>query len=50
MVEVFSKTAVKYSLDPVTVAGKFAVLDSDLGGLFYRIGDAVQAAEAPSRE
>jgi hypothetical protein len=50
MVEVFSKTAVKYSLDPVTVAGKFAVLDDDPGGLFYRIGDAEQVAQASSRE
>jgi len=50
MVEVFSKTAVKYSLDPVTVAGKFTVLDDDPGGLFYRMGDAVQVAGASSQE
>ncbi|MDP3616267.1 MAG: hypothetical protein Q8R49_00360, partial [Rhodoferax sp.] len=41
MVEVFTKTAVKYSLEPVTVEGKFAVLEDDPYGLYYRITDAV---------
>jgi hypothetical protein len=40
MVEVFSRTPVRYSLEPVTVAGTFAVLRNDPGGLFYRMGDA----------
>jgi hypothetical protein len=40
-VEVFCKTPVKYSLEPVTVAGTFAVLANDPGGLFYRMADAV---------
>jgi hypothetical protein len=40
MVEVFSKTPVKYSLEPVTVSGTFAVLRSDPGGMFYRMADA----------
>jgi hypothetical protein len=40
MVEVFSKTPVKYSLEPVTVSGTFAVLRNDPGGLFYRLADA----------
>jgi hypothetical protein len=41
MVEVKTKTAVKYSLEPVTVEGKFAVLSDDPYGLYYRISDAV---------
>jgi len=40
-VEVFCKTPIKYSLDPVTVAGTFTVLAKDPGGLFYRMADAV---------
>jgi hypothetical protein len=41
MVEVRSKVPVKYTLDPVTVEGRFAVLSSDPYGLFYRVTDAV---------
>ncbi|MDO9195030.1 DUF3299 domain-containing protein [Rhodoferax sp.] len=41
MVEVKTKTPVKYSLEPVTVEGKFAVLSDDSYGLYYRITDAV---------
>lgn len=41
MVEVKTKTPVKYSLEPVTVEGKFAVLDDDPYGLYYRITDAL---------
>jgi uncharacterized protein len=41
MVEVKTRTPVKYTLDPVTVEGKFAVLDDDPYGLYYRITDAV---------
>jgi uncharacterized protein len=41
MVEVYSKTPVKYSLDPVTISGVFAVLPNDPGGLMYRMADAV---------
>ncbi|HSH91795.1 MAG TPA: DUF3299 domain-containing protein [Ramlibacter sp.] len=41
MVEVRTKTPVKYTLDPVTVEGKFAVLNDDPYGLYYRITDAV---------
>lgn len=41
MVEVKTKTPVKYSLEPVTVEGKFAVLNDDSHGLYYRITDAV---------
>ena len=41
MVEVKSKTPVKYSLEPVTVEGKFAVLNDDSYGLYYRMTEAV---------
>jgi hypothetical protein len=40
MVEVFANTAVKYSLEPVTISGTFAVLRNDPGGLFYRLAEA----------
>ncbi|MDO8776475.1 MAG: DUF3299 domain-containing protein [Burkholderiaceae bacterium] len=41
MVEVKTKSPVKYSLEPVTVEGKFVVLNDDSYGLYYRITDAV---------
>ncbi len=41
MVEVTTKTAVKYTMEPVTVEGKFLVLSDDSYGLYYRITDAV---------
>jgi uncharacterized protein len=41
MVEVRTKTPVKYSLEPVVVEGKFLVLNDDQYGLYYRITDAV---------
>ena len=41
MVEVRTKTPVKYTLEPVVVEGKFAVLNDDPYGLYYRITDAV---------
>jgi uncharacterized protein len=40
MVEVRTKTPIKYTLDPVVVEGKFAVLSDDPYGLYYRITDA----------
>ena len=41
MVEVKTKTPVKYSLEAVVVEGKFAVLQDDPYGLYYRITEAV---------
>ena len=41
MVEVKTRTPVKYTLEPVVVEGKFAVLADDPYGLYYRIIDAV---------
>ena len=40
MVEVRSKTPVKYSMEPVVVEGLFSVLEDDAFGLFYRMKDA----------
>jgi len=40
-VEIKTKTPVAYTLDPVVVEGKFAVLADDPYGLYYRITDAV---------
>ena len=41
MVEVKTKEPVKYSMEPVTVEGRFAVLNDDPYGLYYRVTDAV---------
>ncbi len=41
MVEVKTKTPVRYTMEPVTVEGKFAVLADDQYGLDYRITEAV---------
>lgn len=43
MVEVRTKTPVKYTFEPVTVSGKLSVLKEDPTGVFYRIVDAVPA-------
>lgn len=40
MVEVRAKTPVKYSIEPITVEGKFLVLNDDSFGLYYRMMDA----------
>jgi uncharacterized protein len=40
MVEVRTKTPIKYTLEPVVVEGKFAVLSDDPYGLYYRITEA----------
>jgi hypothetical protein len=41
MVEVKTKTPVKYTLEPVVVEGRFLVLADDSYGLYYRVTDAV---------
>lgn len=41
MVEVRTKTPVAYTMEPVTVEGRFAVLSDDPYGLYYRVTDAV---------
>jgi uncharacterized protein len=40
LIEVRSKTPVKYSLEPVVVEGVMAVLDNDPYGIFYRVTEA----------
>ena len=40
MVEVRTKTPVKYGMEAVVVEGKFAVLNDDSYGLYYRMTDA----------
>ena len=40
MVEVRTKTPVKYSIDPVVVEGRFQVLLDDPFGMYYRVSDA----------
>lgn len=43
MVEVKSKTQVKYTFEPVVLTGKLSVLKDDPTGVFYRLTDAVPA-------
>ena len=43
MVEVKTKTPVKYTMEPVVVSGKLTVLKDDPTGIFYRIVDAAPA-------
>lgn len=40
MVEIRTRAPVRYSLEPVVVEGRFAVLKDDPYGLYYRISDA----------
>ena len=40
MVEVRTKTPVKYGMEPVVVEGKFTVLNDDSYGVYYRMTDA----------
>jgi hypothetical protein len=44
VVEVKSKTPIKYSFEPIIVSGKMAVLKDDPMGLFYRLTDAMPAS------
>ncbi|HEX6155494.1 MAG TPA: DUF3299 domain-containing protein [Burkholderiales bacterium] len=41
MVEVKSKTPVKYTFEPVVLTGKLAILKDDPTGVFYRLTEAV---------
>lgn len=41
MIEVKSKTPVKYGMEPVVVEGRFFVLHDDAYGMYYRMTDAV---------
>jgi uncharacterized protein len=44
VVEVKSKTPVKYTFEPVVVSGKMSVLKDDPMGLYYRLTDATPAS------
>jgi hypothetical protein len=46
LVEVEAKSPVRYSLAPVVVSGRFAVLKDDPGGVLYRLVDAVSLGPA----
>jgi len=46
VVEVIAKTPVKYTFDPIVVAGRFSVLKDDSAGLLYRLSDAAQVEVA----
>jgi hypothetical protein len=41
MVEVKTKTPLKYTFEPVVVTGKMAILKDDPTGVFYRLTDAI---------
>ena len=43
LIEVRSKIPVKYSIEPVVIEGKFAALEKDPYGLFYRVTEATPA-------
>jgi uncharacterized protein len=45
LVEVRTKTPVKYTFEPVVLSGKLAVLKDDANGLYYRLTDAVQVSK-----
>ena len=40
IVEVIAKTPVKYSIEPIVVSGKFALVKDDATGVLYRLTDA----------
>jgi hypothetical protein len=40
IVEVFAKKAVRYSIEPIVVAGNLAVLRNDPSGVLYQLTDA----------
>jgi hypothetical protein len=43
LVEVKTNTPIKYSLEPVTIEGRMAVLAADPYGMYYRVTDAQPA-------
>ena len=43
LVEIKSKTPVKYTFEPIVLTGKLAVLKDDPTGVYYRLTDAVPA-------
>jgi hypothetical protein len=46
IVEVRSKDGIAYSITPIVVSGRFAVLKDDPNGILYRMSDATQVEVA----
>ena len=46
VVEIVAKSPVKFTFDPIVVAGRFAVLRNDTAGLLYRLSEATQVEVA----
>lgn len=46
LVEVIAKTPVRFTYEPVVVAGRFSVVRDDAAGLLYRLSDAYQVEVA----
>jgi hypothetical protein len=46
IVEINAKTPVRYTFDPIVMAGQFAVLKNEPSGLLYRMTDATQVETA----
>lgn len=49
IVEITSKSAIKFSFEPVVVSGKMDVMKDDAAGLYYRIVEATPAAAAQAQ-
>lgn len=45
VVEIKSKTAIKYTFEPIIVSGKMSVLKNDPMGLYYRLSEATLVSE-----
>ena len=46
LVEVIAKTPVRFTYEPIVVAGRFTVVNDDASGLLYRLSDAAQVEMA----
>jgi hypothetical protein len=46
VVEIITRKPVKYSIEPIVVSGRFAVLKDDATGLLYRLTDAIYTGAA----
>ena len=45
LIEIFSKSPVNYSYDPVKIEGTLTLLEKDSMGMMYRIADAHQITD-----
>jgi hypothetical protein len=48
IVEVEARTPVKYTFDPIVVAGKFALVRDDASGILYRMTEAARVDASPA--